>query len=238
MAHTIGRTAALARATGAGNPVTTASLTIQAGETVAVLFIKTVGATDRAGGAPTWNGPQTQTFVQANATQKAATTPEAGIEVWYLLNPVLGTGTITIPNTGAATLFWEVATAQAAAGGRSAFDVAGGANATSTNPSPGAIVTTEDGAAVFAAVAGGHANMLNATPAFSEISEVDDGAHGYASQYTMQATKGSITMSWTHGTGDDWGAVAVAFKEVPPLRFQSYMGVESGSGMSVTEKIR
>src|SRR5438477_6834894 len=116
--------------------------TTQAGDTVMVLLIKTVGATNRAGGPPTFGGIP---FTQANSTQKAAASPEASAELWYLLNPPIGTFLCNVPNTGAATLFITTEAGQAQAGMTSALDGASGGNNTSTNPTPGAIVTTANG---------------------------------------------------------------------------------------------
>ena len=232
MAHTIGTLPA--RATGAGNPVTF-SQAVLSGETVFVLMIKTVGAVDRAGGAPTWGG---FTFTQANSTQKAAASPEAGCELWYILNPLPRTDTVTIPNTGALTLFWQPAMAKAAAGGFSAFDQANGGNNTSTNPTPGSVTTTQDGDALFAVTAGGWQAWAPSAQAGTIISNNDDGANGGGTQYLMQATLAAIDMNWTFATSDDWGAVMAAFKEVAPRNLENYKFVDAGDGISVSEKIR
>src|SRR5262245_30666466 len=145
MAHTFGKNST--RTSSAGNPITTASFSIVAGETVLVLMLNAQSATSRAGGSPTFAG---LTMTQANSTQKAAASPEASAELWYLLNPPVGSWTCTIPNTGALTIFYTLATGKAKAGGRSAFDQANGSNNTSTNPTPGSVTTTEDGDIGFA----------------------------------------------------------------------------------------
>ena len=110
MAHTFGT--ASTRTSSTGNPITTAGFTLEASDTVLVLLLKVNGATDRAGGSPTLNG---LTFTQANSTQKAATSPEASCELWYILNPCnpyanpaavrAGSYAVTIPNTGGLTVF-------------------------------------------------------------------------------------------------------------------------------------
>lgn len=232
MAHTIGTIPARSAATTA-NPITV-SQEVLSGETVFVLMLKVVGATNRAGGAPTWGD---DTFTQANTTQKAATSPEASCELWYLLNPLPGTATLTIPNTGALSIYYQVAMARAVSGGHSAFDGANGGNATSTNPTPGAVVTTQDGDVLFAITAGGWTNVSSATPAQTLISTNDDGAHGCGTQYALQATKGSITLNWTFGTSDDWGAVVAAFKEIAPHNIANLMYPQS-SGLCVAMERR
>lgn len=236
MAHTFGK--ASTRTSSAGNPITTASFTIDPGETVLVLLLDVVGGTNRAGTAPTFNG---STMIQANSTQKAVTSPEASCELWYLLNPTAGTFTATIPNTGALTIFYTLATGVAARGGHSLFDGANGGNATSTNPTPGAVTCTEAGDIGFAITAGGWTTWSPSAQAGTgfggtdtSLGNFDNGANGSGQQYILQSTPASVTLGWTFATSDDWGAVAVFFKEVSPNSFQNYMRVEAGDGISVT----
>lgn len=198
-------------------------------------MLKTVGATDRAGGALVFAG---LTMTQASTTQKAAASPEAGCEIWYLLNPPIGTWTATIPNTGALTIFYTFSTGRAKAGGKSALDGVSGTNATSANPAPGSITTTQDGDIGFAITAGGWQTWAPSAQVGTVISNVDDGAHGCGQQYHLQATAAAVNLGWTFATSEDWGAVAVYFKEVPPNSFNNYMGIKSNSGMWVGEKIR
>lgn len=233
MAHTFGK--ASARTSSTGNPITTASFSIITGETVLVLLLKIDGATNRAGGSPSFAGLN---MTQANSTQKAAASPEASCELWYLLNPPIGPFTATIPNTGGLTVFYTLATGKAKAGGRSAFDVAGGTNGTSANPAPGSVTTTEDGDIGFAVCASGAQTWSPSARAGTQIADTDDGAHGGGEQYHLQATKGAIDLGWTFGTSDDWGAVCAYFKEVPPPTLTNYLGIKVGSGMWSTEKIR
>ena len=190
-------------------------------------MLKTTAATDRAGGAPTFAG---LTMTQAGTTQKAAASPEAGAELWYLLNPPIGSWTATIPNTGALTIFYTLATGKAKAGGQSAFDGANGGNGTSTNPTPGAVVTTEDGDIGFAVVATGAQTWAPSAQVGTIIANTDDGATGGGEQYHLQSAKGSATLSWTFGTSDDWGAVVAYFKEVPPKNLENYMRFRSNGG--------
>ncbi len=217
MAHTYSGSL-LARASSAGNPISVA-LTVTSGVTVVVLSLKVVGATNRAGGAPTWGS---LTFTQANSTQKAVTSPEASVEVWYLLSPPAAGATLTIPNTGALTLFREVVGFAAAAGGVSVLDGANGSNNTSTNPTPGAITITQTGAAVFSANANGATTWAPGAQVGTVVSNVDDGADGYGSQYALNPAVGSYTLSWTFATSDDWGAVGVAFREEPARKLENY----------------
>lgn len=230
--HTIGQLPA--RASSAANPIT-ASVTVNPGETLLVVMLKVNGGTNRAGGALTWGE-----FIlsQADAVQKAATSPEASTELWYLENPPAGTKTLTIPNTGALTIFRQIAMARAKGGGLSKFNAAAGSNGTSTNPTPGAIAGCLAGDIVFATVASGATTWAPTAQAGTVIQNTDDGAHGGGTQYSIRGADGSFTLNWTFGTSDDWGAVAAAFSEVPPVVFNNYMGVDVGDGMSCAEKIR
>lgn len=232
MAHTyaLGRT----RTSSAGNPITF-SYTVAKGDTVICLMIKGVGANNRAGGSPTWGS---YTFTQANSTQKAAASPECSAELWYLLNPLPGTATLTIPNTGAITTFTTVAIGRAAAGGTSGFREANGANNTATNPSPGAVTVVAAGSIAFAIVASGAQTWSPSAQAGTSIANTDDGADGGGEQYTLNPALGSLTLSWTFGTSEDYGAVVALFYEIAPNSFNNYMSVKVGTGMGTGERIR
>lgn len=215
MAHA--RRQVATRTSSTANPIST-NITLQGGDTVLVVLLKVNGGTNRAGGALVYDN---RPLIQANSTQKAVTSPEASAELWYLVNPPLGTKTLVIPNTGGLTVFYNVEAGQAATGFTSEFDGANGGNATSTNPSAGAIVTTVNGDIGFAVVATGAGTWAPSAQTGTVIQNTDDGAHGGGTQYTLQGTLGSFTFSWTFATSDDWGAVAAFFKEVaivePPL---------------------
>lgn len=224
-----------ARTSSTGNPIT-ASITVNPGDTVLVVMLKVNGGTDRAGGALTFAG---FTLTQANSTQKAAASPETSTELWYLVKPIVGTFTLTIPNTGGLTVFYVCAAGVAQAGMTSAFDGANGGNGTSTNPTPGAVVTTKDGAIGFATVASGGQTWSPSAQVGTAIQNTDDGAHGGGTQYLLQGSAGSSTLSWTFGTSDDWGAVAAFFIEVPKNALpNNYQFVKVGDGMSTGERIR
>lgn len=232
MAHSyaLGR----ARASSAGNPITF-SYTVAPGDTVIAVLLKVTSATDRAGGSLTW-GPYT--FQQANSTQKAAASPEASAELWYLVNPAPGTATLTIPNSGALTIVHTVAVGRAAAGGSSAFDGANGGNNTAANPSPGAVTVTEAGGIGFAITAGGWTTWAPSAQVGTAIANTDDGADGSGEHYILNPAIGSHTLSWTFGTSDDWGAVSAYFKEIAPHKFPHHGYVRVGDGMSTTERRR
>lgn len=235
MAHTYAGVL-LARASSAANPIT-ASLTVPSGVTVVVLLLKTVGATYRAGANPTWG----QYTFQIGGFDKAATSPEASAELHYLLNPLPGTATLTIPNTGAATIYREVVGAKAVGGGTSRLDRSGSNNATSTNPTPGATLISNPGMFVVAVTAGGWTTWAPTAQAGIAITNADDGADGYGSQYVLNPTVGaSLDLNWTFATSDDWGAVVAAFSDYPAQAFENYKSVKCASAgvISLGERIR
>ena len=246
MAHTFGT--ASTRTSSTSNPITTAGFTLAATDTVLALILKVNGGTNRTGGEPSINGV---VFSQANSTQKAAASPEASCELWYLLNPYKlfppGSYAVTIPNSGGLTVFYTLATGRAAAGGSSAFDGANGSNGTSTNPTPNSITTTTDGDIGFAVFCSGATDADPATPSGTgfgtgtgtPLGTFDDGQHGGGQQYHLQATPGAFTLGWTFGTSEDWGCVAAYFYEIPPLNLNNFHSVKvSGSDMFVTEHLR
>lgn len=228
MAHTyaLGR----ARASSASNPITF-SYTVALGDTVIALLLKVGGATNRAGGAPTWGE---YTFQQADTTQKAAASPEASAELWYLENPAPTTATLTIPNSGALTIFHTVGIGRAAAGGKSKFIGAIGANNTAANPSPGAVTVTDAGSIGFAITAGGWQTWAPSAQVGTAIANTDDGADGSGEQYILNPAIGSHTLSWTFATSEDWGAVAAYFKEIAPHNIANRQAVRVASGMSTS----
>ena len=65
------------------------------------------------------------------------------------------------------------------------------------------------------------------------------GADGGGEQYILQALgQTAVTLGWTFGTSDDWGAVAVFFKEIPPQKLENYQSIKAPDGISVGERIR
>ncbi len=240
MAHTRASVIIKARTSTSGNPATS-SIVIAAGTTVLCLMIKGVGSSARTGGSPSMSGGDpvngTATFTQAGTTQKAASSPEASAELWYFLNPLPGTYTLTVPNTAAIALFYTVEGGAAAAGGRSELDGTNGGNATSTDPTPGAVTVTTAGDIAWAITAGGWTTWSPSAQVGTAIANTDDGADGGGEQYIISPAIGSHTLSWTFGTSDDWGAVSAYFKETVPQALNNYMRI-GASGLSVTEGTR
>jgi len=242
VSHAFGK--ASTRTSSTGNPITTASFTVERGETILVLLLKVNGGTNRAGGAPSWNG---MTMTQADTVQKAATSPEANCELWYLLNMQPAAATCTIPNTGGLTVFYTLATARDLSGKSAQFLEAKGNNGTSTNPNPGTHSTWPAGTIAFAVCCSGATDFDPATPAGTgfgtgtgtPLGTFDDGAHGGGQQYLESTAVGNYTLLWSFGTSDDWGAISAMFGDVPMFTLENYQSVKViGSGMKVTETLR
>lgn len=212
----------------ASNPINAGSVTVNAGECVLTLALKVRGASDRTGGAPTLG---TFTAVQRNSTQKAAATPEASAELWDFLNVPPGSYTLTIPNAGALTVFYELDAAASDSGGKAEFDAANGGNNTSTNPTPGAVTRSAPGNFSIAVVATGAQTWAPSPQAGTNIHNTDDGADGTGLQYVNGGT-GSLTLNWTFGTSDDWGAVVATYKEVPPVALNNYAASRFGTNVA------
>lgn len=221
MAHTYGGVLA-SRTSSTSNPITR-SIVVPATDTVIVLLLKVNGGTDRTGGSPSWNGV---TMTQANQTQKAAASPEAGCELWYLLNPTPATANVSIPNAGGLTIFSTVVTGRSATG-KSLFAGANGSNNTSANPSPGTVVQGL-GDIAFAVSASGVTTWAPTAQAGTVIANTDDGAHGGGEQYTIAGAGAVLDLNWTQSS-DDWGAVVANFTEQPKHRFQNYMRPRGGN---------
>lgn len=193
------------------------------------------GGTDRTGGAMRLGN---YTLTQANSTQKAAASPEGSAELWYALNPLPESYTLTIPNAGALTIRYQIGMAAAAAGSSSFFRQANGGNGTSTNPTAGALSDCRAGDIVFGAVFSGATTWAPSARTGTQIQDTDDGAFGGGTQYSIIGADGSFTPGWTFGTSDDWGAVGACFGEWPAPALQSHYGFDVGDGMSVAEKVR
>lgn len=226
----------VARASGSSNPQVTGSITIAANEKIIVLLLKSRGATARTGGAPTLGG---LTMTQANSAQGAAASPEAFAELWYYLDPPTGAKTISIPNSGAQTLFYTVVAVKASSSrnGSVYLHASGGDNNTSTNPTPGAVQLAEYYCFGIAITAGGWTTWNPSAQIGTILANTDDGADGGGEQYIEVVGPASHTLSWTFGTSDDWGAVVAYFAEKPAVAMQNYLFGDS-NGLSSTEKIR
>jgi len=201
------------RFTGSNNPLTQ-SYTCGAGATVLVLGIVVGGSVVRAGGAPTYNGVA---LTQADQTRYYASSPETSCELWYLLSPPTGAAyTISVPNTGAKSLYVQASSYKAASGCTSVLDVANGGTGIAEIPYV-TITTTSDGDVIVGVLGCG-----NDDPPFTQIgtnlNRTDNGTFSDSNQYKLQTTSGLFTISWVCVSSDDYCICVAAFKEVTSVQ--------------------
>jgi hypothetical protein len=195
----------------------TSNFTCGSGATVLVVMLIYAGAVDRAGGAPTYNGIA---LTQVDVPRRGVTSPECTAEMWYLLDPSIGTFSVSIPNTGGLAMKAFVASAKSDTDA-SFLHGSVGAGTTGINPTASG-TTTRDGCVIFAVVANGATTWAPSARAGVQIADVDLGTWGGGAQYLLQATAGTQAMSWTFATSEDYGLVVGAFKPIAAVT-QIYM---------------
>jgi hypothetical protein len=104
-----------------------------------------------------------------------------------------------------------IASAKAQSGYTSVFDAVGYTETTGSNPS--ATTNSTDGGIVFAVVSSGDNGFAPTARTGTNLYQGDVGVWGYGTQYLIETSTGARTMSWTEATSDDYGAIAVSFKE-------------------------
>lgn len=229
--HTFG--ALTAQASSTTNP-RVLSVVVADGDTVLVVPVVVESATLRTGGAPTYAG---RTMLQAGATQQPAASPETSVELWYLLNPPVGTANVSVPNAGVLTVRVAGVTGRSSTGA-SEFNVANGANNTSTNPTA-SVTTTKDGCFIVSVVGSGATTWAPSARDGTQLWDTDHGADGSGAQYLLQTSAGAQAAGWTFGTSDDWAVCVGAWAPAKgPMTMENYRAVSAGSGMSVSERIR
>lgn len=201
MAHTFDTKAQI---TGNSSPLA-ANYTCGAGATLLVLTIVVGGSTERAGGAPTYNGVAMKS---AYATQVAT---ETNCEMWYLSDPPTGSAlSISIPNTGTLNLYCCASSYLAQEGYTSVLDLAIGQVATTANPHQH-IQPWIDGDVLVEVCGDGYGTAPSART-HTTLYETDDGDFSDSHQYALIADTTATQMGWTNQSGD-WCLILAAFKE-------------------------
>jgi hypothetical protein len=212
MAHTFDTSAQLVAQTGTSISL---SYTAGAGATLLVLGIAIITTTARAGGAPSYAGI---TMSQAGTAQISGGSA-AQTELWYLINPPVGSANnIVVPNTGALNVTLVASTYKAAPGLTSILDVSAQATNSgggSTNPTV-SLTTTAPGCAVVSIIddAGG-----TLTAGQTNLFSGTNSTNRYGGQYALQASAGAISMNWTNATSARWATNAAAFRETSRSNF-------------------
>ena len=192
------------RVSATSNPVNV-SITPTSGATLLVLGMQIHEGTARTGGAPTFNGVA---LTQIGTVETAA---ETNCEMWYLLNPSIGTYNIVIPNTNTREVRAVGSVYKAQGGYASEFDVYDGIDLVRDNPSL-TVVTTGDGCVLVDVMGNGQLTPPSAST-HTELYSVDNGSDSDNHQYGLQTSAGEITLGWTESM-DDWCMILAAFKEV------------------------
>jgi hypothetical protein len=209
MSHTYNTKATATRSN--ANPLTYTH-NCGSGTTLLVLGLVIGGGTDRTGGAPTYNGTA---FTQAGTNQKAASSPETVVELWYLLNPTTGSAlTISIPNTNTVYISAVSASFIAGAGSLSKFKEALGATGTSTDPTGATHTGVHPEDLIIGILGTGRDNITGLTESDTLLYEVDDGSYGRSAQYALNSPSSSKIMSWASSTSDDWAIISAVFQKV------------------------
>jgi hypothetical protein len=201
MAHTFD---AKNRVTGTANPLLV-SHTCGSGATLLVLSLVVKGNVVRTGGAPSYNG------ATMSVVESLVIATETNCEMWYLVNPSIGTYNVSIPNSGGLTLYAITSSYKAQAGYTSALDVSNSNTGVSANPSL-SVTTTVGGDVIVDTLGDGYNNKPTANNQ-TLLYSTDDGLYSDNAQYALQANAGLITFTWTVAS-DDWCMIVGAFKEV------------------------
>lgn len=203
--------------------------------TLLVLTIVGAGTTQRAGGAPTYNGVA---MTQADQTRGGATNYETSAELWYLIDPPSGSNMISVPNTGAITLYATASSYSAGDGYTSAFD-ASGFNEATTGANPSASVSASVAGDVYVAVLGDGLATAPTARTGTALAEVDDGSYSDNHQYYIKAGTGAQSISWTIAS-DDHAMVVAAFKVVAvsqPILLGGSSYITAGGSTNTTAQL-
>ena len=192
------------RVTSSSNPAL-CPITPTSGATLLVVGIVTHDTIKRPGGAPTFNG---ETLTEAYPSEDAI---ETAVEMYYLVDPSIGTYNVIVPNTNPETLHIVASVYKAQAGYTSEFDVANGDFDATADPSV-SVTTTEDGDAIVDVMGNGYPSAPSSGNQ-TLLYKVDDGVYCDAHQYALQESAGLIEFWWDQWS-DDWCMIVAAFKEV------------------------
>lgn len=232
MAHTLDTSAQIAA--GTSNPQ---SASYTCGANATLLVVSLIYANGTRTGAPTYNGVA---LIQADQTRKAATSPEACAELWYMLAPPVGSAyTVSVPNPNGLSLEVGISSYIAQAGYSSMLEMASGGQNTSANPSV-SLTTKIAGDVLVAVVASGHDTWAPSAQSGTALYNTDNGSWGGGHQYYLQSSAGAKAMSWTQAS-DDWGLVVAAFAEVRTgisvSKTNAYAVLKTPGGVSVSKAL-
>ena len=202
-----------AQAVSTSDPVTQ-SITCASSVRLLVVMITVGGATTRTGGAPTYNGTA---LTQASTTTYYATSPEASIEMWYLINPSIGTYNVSIPNNGSLDVSLITSRFSPALGASVAFIDAQSNTGVSTAPGSATHSDYHYEDLMVAMFASGSDSIASYCTGTQLIVQQDRGTYiaGAAyRQFSFMTIPTEYSISWGNLTNEDWAVVSGVFREV------------------------
>jgi len=188
---------------GSGDPITVA-LTTQAGDSLLVCFISSATTAARTGGSPTWNGVA---LTQAGTAQ--AGSAECNSELWYMLNPALGSYNVSVPNTG--TKATRVMAAVFTGSPPALFGTPQQTGTSGANPA--CTINSVPIGGLAAAVDGGGYKDPPTGRSYTSLYENDEGVYSTNAQYGEFAVVTNVTMGWSFAGSDDVSMVMAAWCE-------------------------
>ena len=202
-----------AQAVSTSDPVTQ-SITCASSVRLLVVMITVGGATTRTGGAPTYNGTA---LTQASTTTYYATSPEASIEMWYLINPSIGTYNVSIPNNGSLDVSLITSRFSPALGASVAFIDAQSNTGVSTAPGSATHSDYHYEDLMVAMFASGSDSIASYCTGTQLIVQQDRGTYiaGAAyRQFSFMTIPTAYSISCGNLTNEDWAVVSGVFREV------------------------
>ena len=202
-----------AQAVSTSDPVTQ-SITCDSSVRLLVVMITVGGATTRTGGTPTYNGTA---LTQASTTTYYATSPETNIEMWYLINPSIGTYDVSIPNNG--SLEVSLITSRFSPDLGASVAVIDAQSNTGVSTAPGSATHSDYHyddlmVAMFASGSDSTATYCTGTQL---VNQQDCGTYiaGAAyRQFSFMTIPTAYSISWGNLTSEDWAVVSAVFREV------------------------
>ena len=201
----------------ATNPVVISAVTPATGDNLLVLGIFTGGTTARAGTVPTFNG---SAFTSVSIAIASA---EVNCELWYKIGALVTTAsTITIPNTGLLSLRAESCTFKAAQT-PALFGIAVGSSFVSI---PSLVVNSVPAGAAAVFILGSGTAGIASVASHTVWYQYDEGNWVNDSEYTIAASSGNLTMSFTKAAADDAARIMAVWTETaPPIQLSGLIQV-------------
>ena len=202
-----------AQAVSTSDPVTQ-SITCDSSVRLLVVMITVGGATTRIGGTPTYNGTA---LTQASTTTYYATSPETNIEMWYLINPSIGTYNVSIPNNGSLGVSLITSRFSPALGASIAFIDAQSNTGVSTAPGSATHTDYHYEDLMVAMFASGSDSIATYCTGTQLITQQDHGAYIAGAAYrpfSFITIPTAYSISWGNLTSEDWAVVSAVFREV------------------------